>query len=78
MEPSDAATEAEVAACVEKNFVNWFTSGSLTKLLSYSVKRKVAKRYVEVVLEKMIKEGKLEAYGDWNSRCYRTRKKRVE
>jgi len=78
MEPPDAATENEVATAVEKHCVGWFTAGSLTKLLCYDLKRKIAKKYVEVVLEKMKKDGKLEAAGQWNSRCYRTRKNRIK
>ena len=76
MEPSDAATEVEVAAGIERHFVGWFTAESLTKLLSYDLKRRVAKIYVENVLEKMRNGGKLEATGYGNARCYRTRKKK--
>jgi len=76
MEPSDAATEAEVATGIERHFVGWFTAESLTKLLSFDLKRKVAKIYVENVLEKMKKGGKLEAAGYGNARCYRARKKK--
>ena len=77
MEPSDAATETEVAIGIENNFVGWFTAESLTKLLRCNLKRKVAKIYVEAILEKMMKDRKLEATGYWNTRCYRTRKTRI-
>ena len=77
MEPSDAATETEVAIGIENNFVGWFTAVSLTKLLRCNLKRKVAKIYVEAILEKMMQDGKLEAVGYLNTRCYRTRKKKI-
>jgi|GEM_PF-5791481 len=78
MDPPDAATETEVAACVEKHFAGWFTAESIAKLLSHDLKRRVAKIYVEVVLEKMRKDRQLQATGYGNARCYRTRKKRIE
>ena len=77
MEPSGAATETEVTICIENNFVGWFTSENLTKLLSCNLKRKVAKIYVEAILEKMMRDRKLEAEGYYNTRCYRIRKKRI-
>jgi len=77
MEPSDAATETEVVMCIENHFVSWFTAESLAKLLSYNLKHKVSKRYVEATLEAMKKNGKVEATGYGNTRCYRTRKKRI-
>lgn len=78
MEPSDAAAEAEVADCIKKNFIGWFTAETLARLLSHDLRKRVATRYVVVVLEKMKKDRKLEAAGFGDSRCYRIKKERVE
>jgi hypothetical protein len=78
MEPADAATETEVTEAIERYYVGWFTAEALTKLLCVDLKRKISKRYVEAVLEKMKTERKLEATGEWNTRCYRTRKNRIK
>ena len=78
MEPSDAATETEVSEAIERYYIGWFTAESLTRLLFHDLKRRIAKRYVEHVLEKMRRDGKLEAEGQWNTRCYRTKKKRIK
>lgn len=78
MEPSDAATEAEVADCIKKNFIGWFTAETLARLLSHDLRKRVATGYVAVVLEKMKKDRKLEAVGFGDSRCYRIKKERVE
>lgn len=78
MEPSDTVTETEVATCMKRHFVGWFTAESLAKLLGCNLKQKVAKIYVEAALEKIRENGKLETTGYRNTRYYRTRKKRIE